>query len=173
MIVYETLGSAKSDGALETILGNISEKTSEWQKETGRLLSTKSSSLFMEGAQRFHARVGNILSPTQLALVEKSGSDLTKAFTEGDVAVAKLKSIELGDSVRSRLFAAIEIRSETQGGLDSIIAGAISQIGGDSIGDMLADFKNLPHTVAGAAAGRSTRYDDAKNFQQLLFVVPF
>lgn len=145
--MFDSLATAaKSDGALETILGKISEKTSEWQKETGRLLSTKSSSLFMEGAQRFHARVGNILSPTQLALVEKSGSDLTKAFTEGDVAVAKLKSIELGDSVRSRLFAAIEIRSETQGGLDSIIAGAISQIGGDSIGDMLADFKNSATT---------------------------
>ena len=141
--MFDSLATAaKSDGTLENILGEISEKTSEWQTETGRLLSTKSTSLFMEGTQRFQTRVGNILSPVQLAMVEKSGADLTKAFTEGDIAVAKLKSIELGESVRSRLFAAIEIRSETQGGLDSIIAGALSQIGSDSIGDMLTDFKN-------------------------------
>ena len=134
--------AAKSDGALDSILGEISNKTSDWQKQTGRLLSTKSSSLFMEGAQRFHARVGDILSPKQLAMVERSGADLTKAFTEGDVSKAKLKSIELGDSIRNRLFAAIEIRSETQGGLDSIIAGAISQISGDSVGEMLAKVQN-------------------------------
>jgi len=138
--------AAKSDGALDSILGEISSKTSDWQKQTGRLLSTRSSSLFMEGAQRIHARVGAILSPKQLALVERSGTDLTKAFTEGDIAVAQLKSIELGDSVRSRLFAAIEVRSETEGGLDSIIAGAISQVSGsgdcDSVGDLLAKIQN-------------------------------
>lgn len=145
--MFDSLATAaKSDGNLENILGEISAKTSEWQKETGRLMSTKSSSLFMEGTQRFQSRVGNILSPVQLALVEKSGADLTKAFTEGDIAVAKLKSIELGESVRSRLFAAIEIRSGTQGGLDSIIAGALSQIGSDSISDILADFKSSATT---------------------------
>lgn len=133
--------AAKSDGVLEKILGDISEKTSEWQEITGKLLTTKSSSLFMEGAQRLQTRLGNILSPKQISLVEKSGADLTKAFTEGDVAVAKLKSIELGDSVRSRLFAAIELRSETQGGLDSIIAGALSQVGGESVSKMLEEFK--------------------------------
>mmetsp|Transcript_12899 Transcript_12899/g.19346 ORF Transcript_12899/g.19346 Transcript_12899/m.19346 type:complete len:1397 (-) Transcript_12899:25-4215(-) len=152
--VQETLGetfgtmfdsmvtAAKSDGALDNIMDQISSKTSEWQKETGRLLSTRSSSLFMEGAQRLQGRLGNLLSPQQLALVEKSGADLTKAFTEGDVALAQLKSIELGESVRTRLFNAIEIRSGTEGGLDSIIAGALSQIGGDSVGQMLADFQN-------------------------------
>lgn len=152
--VQETLGetfgtmfdsmvtAAKSDGALDGIMDQISSKTSEWQKETGRLLSTRSSSLFMEGAQRLQGRLGNLLSPKQLALVEKSGADLTKAFTEGDVALAQLKSIELGESVRTRLFEAIEIRSGTEGGLDSIIAGALSQIGGDSVGKMLSDFQN-------------------------------
>jgi hypothetical protein len=134
--------AAKSDGALDSILGQISSKTSDWQKQTGRLLSTRSSSLFMEGAQRLHARVGAIVSPKQLALIERSGADLTKAFTEGDIAVAKLKSIELGDSVRSRLFAAIEVRSETQGGLDSIIAGAMSQVSGDSVGDLMAKIQD-------------------------------
>ncbi len=89
--VQETLGdtfgvmfdsmitAAKSDGALGQIMEEIREKTSEWQKETGRLLSTKSSGLFMEGAQRLQARMGNLLSPKQLAMVEKSGADLTKA----------------------------------------------------------------------------------------------
>ena len=129
--------SAKSDGTLNSILGEISSKTSELKS----LSTTKSSSLFMEGAQRFQARVSNILSPKQLALCEKSGADLTKAFTEGDIAVAKLKSIELGDSVRSRLFAAIEVRSGTQGGLDSIIAGALSRIENDSVGDFLRNFQ--------------------------------
>lgn len=134
--------AAKSDGTLDSILGKINTKTSDWQQQTGRLLSTRSSSLFMEGAQRIQARVGAILSPKQLALVERSGADFQKAFTEGDIAVAKLKSIELGDSVRSRLFAAIEVRSETQGGLDSIIAGAISQVSGDAVGDLLAKAQN-------------------------------
>jgi hypothetical protein len=96
--------ATNSDGTLEKILEDIREKTSEWQVQTGRLLSTKSSSIFVEGAKRFQARVGNLLSPKQFALLEKSGAGLTKAFTEGDIALAKLKSIELGESVRSRLF---------------------------------------------------------------------
>ncbi len=73
--------------------------------------------------------------------------------TEGDIALAKLKSIELGDSVRSRLFSAIELRSETQGGLDSIIAGAVSQIGGDSVGEMLSNFQSR------ATKGSSTAHE--------------
>ena len=77
-----------------------------------------------------------------MALIEKSSSDLTKAFTEGDIAIARLKSIELGDSVRSRLFSAIEVRSASKGGLDSIIAGALSQLDGDSVGQVLAKFKS-------------------------------
>lgn len=131
---------AKTDPTLRSIVGDISEKTTEWQKMSGRLLSTRSSTLFMEGAQRLQKRLGNLLSPTQLALVDKAGADLTKSFTEGNLALARLKSIQLGESIRSRLFDAIEVRSETQGGLDSIIAGAISQVGGDSVGEMLKDF---------------------------------
>lgn len=140
--MYNLVANATdSDGTLEKILEDIREKTSEWQVQTGRLLSTKSSSIFMEGAKRFQARVGNLLSPNQFALLEKSGASLTKAFTERDIALAKLKSIELGESVRSRLFAAIELRSETRGGLDSIIAGAVSQLGGESVGNILTYFQ--------------------------------
>ena len=40
------------------------------------------------------------------------GDELTRAFTEGDVAMAKLKSMEMGDAICSRLFATIELRSE-------------------------------------------------------------
>lgn len=141
--MFESLSTvAKTDPTLHSILGDISEKTSEWQQMSGRLLSTRSSTLFMEGAQRLQKRLGNLLSPTQLSLVDKAGADLTKAFTEGDVALARLKSIQLGESIRSRLFDAIELRSETQGGLDSIIAGAISQVGGDSVGKMLKEFQD-------------------------------
>ena len=50
----------------------------------------------------------------------------TRAFTEGDAAVAKLKSLELDDAVRSRLIGAIELRSNSEGGLEAILAGALS-----------------------------------------------
>ena len=125
--------AAQSDGALNSVLIQINEKTSEWQQQTGRLLETKSSSLFFEGAQRIQSRVGNLLSPQLFNLNEESKESLTKAFTEGDIALAKLKSLELGDSIRSRLFDAIEARSESHGGLDAIIAGAVDQMGGDAI----------------------------------------
>lgn len=131
--------AAQADGTLNSLLMELNNKTSEWQKQTGRLLDTKSSSLFFEGAQRLQSRVGNILSPKLLGLGETSRASLTKAFTEGDVAIAKLKSLELGDSVRSRLFQAIEARSDSYGGLDGIIAGAVSQTGGE---DLLTSIKN-------------------------------
>ena len=131
--------AAQSDGMLNSLLMELNNKTSEWQQQTGRLLDTKSSSLFFEGAQRLQSRVGNIFAPTLEGLSEHSRASLTKAFTEGDVALAKLKSLELGDSVRSRLFQAIEARSDSHGGLDGIIAGAVSQMGGE---DLLNSIKN-------------------------------
>ena len=118
-----------SDETLNLILKDINEKTSVWQGLSGRLLETRSSSLFVEGAQRIHARVGNLFSPQQLKAAEQKGAKFTKAFTEGDAAMARLKSLELTDSVRSRLFAAIEVRSDTYGGLDGMIAGALTAIG--------------------------------------------
>ena len=36
--------------------------------------------------------------------------------------------MEMGDAIRSRLFAAIELRSESSGGLDAIIAGSLAKI---------------------------------------------
>ena len=138
--MFDSLSAAaKSDVTLNSLLGQINDKTSEWQQLTGRLLDTKSSSLFLEGAQRIQGRVNNILSPKFLNLCNDSKASLTKAFTEGDVALAKLKSLELGDSIRSRLFDAIEARSGSHGGLDGIIAGAVKQIGAEEVLDSIKD----------------------------------
>jgi len=138
---------ASSDSQLSNIFSSISEKTKLWQEMTGRLLQTKTASLFMEGSQRLRSRAAHLLkiTPGQIrgAVGGISGgtgssadSELTRAFTEGDVAIAKLKSMEMGDAIRQRLFAAIELRSESSGGLDAIIAGSLAAITrtGESIG---------------------------------------
>jgi hypothetical protein len=143
--------AAKSDRALSSIFDTISQKTFEWQEATGRLMSTKSASLFMEGASRLQARAASLFSRQQMQWAGEIGSKLTKAFTEGDAAVARLKSIELGDAVRHRLVAAIEVRSESHGGLDGIIAGALTTInqGGDNSGaEMQRMLANLQSTAS-------------------------
>lgn len=132
--------AAKSDRTLSTIFETISGKTSAWQQATGRLLSTKSGSLFMEGASRLQARAAELFSSTgQMGWAGEIGSMFTKAFSEGDAAVARLKSIELGDAVRNRLVTAIEVRSGSHGGLDGIIAGALTTVtqGGQASGDKM------------------------------------
>lgn len=130
-VAFDGLSKAAiSDPQLSSIFCSISEKTRTWQEMTGRLLQTRTASLFVEGAQRLTARAAELLNPMggALALGGMSGdADLTRAFTEGDVAKAKLKSMEMGDAVRKRLFAAIELRSECSGGLDAIIAGSLAQ----------------------------------------------
>ncbi|CAB9516018.1 expressed unknown protein [Seminavis robusta] len=127
--------ASKSDRHLSSIMEHVSSHTTEWQQMTGRLLSTKSGSLFLEGASRIQARAGLILSGGQFGQTvdlqewtQSMTTKFTKAFTEGDAAVARLKSIELGDAVRHRLVAAIEIRSDSLGGLDGIIARALGTI---------------------------------------------
>jgi len=132
-----------SDPQLNQIFGTISEKTKVWQEMTGRLLQTKTASLFVEGGQRLKNRAAEVLNAAGGDVKTAFGSssvdgvgnsaDLTRAFTEGDVAKAKLKSMEMGDAIRSRLFEAIELRSESSGGLDAIIAGSLSKI--QSTGD--------------------------------------
>ena len=133
---------AASDPQLLSIFSSISEKSKLWQEMTGRIFQTKTVSLFMEGTQRLQARAAQLLNlaPGQIRGLSGGGGngigggDLTRAFTEGDVAMTKLKSMEMGDAIRSRLFAAIELRSESSGGLDAIIAGsltAISRTGND------------------------------------------
>jgi hypothetical protein len=145
--------AAKSDRTLGAIFDTISGKTAAWQEATGRLMSTKSGSLFMEGASRLEARAREIFSNTQLDWAGQVGSKLTKAFTEGDAAVARLKSIEMGDAVRSRLVTAIEIRSGSQGGLDGIIAGALTTISssGKDGGSKLQALVNKLQTDASGA----------------------
>ena len=125
--------AAISDPQLANIFDSISEKTKTWQEMTGRVLQTKTAGLFVEGAQRLTARAAEILKSGS-ALADKFGSgnsndaDLMRAFTEGDIAKAKLKSMEMGDAVRKRLFDAIELRSESSGGLDAIIAGSLTKV---------------------------------------------
>ena len=131
--------AAKSDVTLNSIFETVNGKTLEWQEHTGRLLQTRSVSLFFEGSRRIQTRVEGLLSSQQLAWAKETRIKLTKAFTEGDVAMTKLKSIELGDAVRKRLFAAIEIRSDTYGGLDGIIAGALSSISDNNLGKSAMD----------------------------------
>jgi len=132
--------ASKSDRHLSGIMEHVAQHTTEWQQMTGRLLATKSGSLFLEGASRIQARAGLILSgglnngsgagkPIDLQeWTQSMTTKFTKAFTEGDAAVARLKSIELGDAVRQRLVAAIEIRSDSLGGLDGIIARALGAV---------------------------------------------
>jgi len=126
---------ATSDPQLLSIYSSISEKTKIWQEMTGRLFQTKTVGMFMEGTQRLRARAAQLLNlaPGQIQGLGSGGvgGDLTRAFTEGDVAMAymaKLKSMEMGDAIRSRLFKAIELRSESSGGLDAIIAGSLAAI---------------------------------------------
>eukprot|EP00531_Pseudo-nitzschia_arenysensis_P016761 CAMPEP_0116154120 /NCGR_PEP_ID=MMETSP0329-20121206/21608_1 /TAXON_ID=697910 /ORGANISM="Pseudo-nitzschia arenysensis, Strain B593" /LENGTH=1498 /DNA_ID=CAMNT_0003651073 /DNA_START=118 /DNA_END=4614 /DNA_ORIENTATION=- len=120
--------AAKTDRTLSGLLDTVNEQTAAWQEATGRLLNTRSAGIFLDGASRIQARAKNLFSTDQLQWAGEIGSKFTKAFTEGDAAVARLKSIELGDSVRDRLVAAIEVRSESLGGLDGIIAGALTAV---------------------------------------------
>jgi hypothetical protein len=105
----------------------------------------------MEGATRLQARAAAILGQNQLQWAGEIGSKLTKSFTEGDAALAKLKSIELGDVVKSRLVEAIEVRSESLGGLDGIIAGALTTVrskSAESGGQMNKMLTNLQQTAS-------------------------
>lgn len=136
--MFDYLSTVSStDPQLLQIFSSISEKTKSWQEMTGRLLQTKTASLFMEGTARLRNRAADLLkiSPGQIRGAvggvgsgATAGDDLTRAFTEGDVAMAKLKSMEMGDAIRKRLFDAIELRSESSGGLDAIIAGSLTAI---------------------------------------------
>jgi hypothetical protein len=144
--------AAKSDRYLASLLETMTEQTKEWQEATGRLMATKSASLFLEGASRIQARAANIFSKDQLNWAGEIGSKFTKAFSEGDAAVARLKSIELGDKVRGRLVEAIEVRSESLGGLDGIIAGALSTLkgsgdSGDHVKNMLSSLQSRASSV--------------------------
>jgi len=120
--------AAKTDRTLSGLLDTVNEQTAAWQEARGRLLNTRSAGIFLDGASRIQARAKNLFSKDQLQWAGEIGSKFTKAFTEGDAAVARLKSIELGESVRYRLVAAIEVRSESLGGLDGIIAGALTAV---------------------------------------------
>jgi hypothetical protein len=120
--------AAKSDHSLNEFFETISQKTTIWQQATGRVMSTRSGGLFLEGASRIKARAVAIFGHGQYESVGEIGSKLTKSFTERDAALARLKSIELGEAVKNRLVKAIQVRSESLGGLDGVIAGALSTV---------------------------------------------
>ena len=167
MTVKQTLGkqfstmfdflaeASKSDNTLNSIFDGISGKTSLWQEESGRLLKSRSVSLFVEGTQHLQARATKIFSSQSKLSATDTQDRLVKAFTEGDAAVSRLKSIELAEAIRRRLFNAIEIRSESQGGLDGLIAGAFATISTKDIGkaekrlmSTISDLQNsAPSTV--------------------------
>ena len=120
--------AAKSDRSLNEIFEIFSEKTTAWQEVTGRVMGTRSAGLFLEGASRIQARAAALFGHGQFQAIGEIGSKLTKSFSEGDAALARLKSIQLGEALKNRLVKAIEVRSESLGGLDGIIAGALSTV---------------------------------------------
>ena len=139
--MFDSLAEAAgSDHTLSSIFEQLNEKTSEWQAISGRLLQTRSVSVFMEGTARLRKRAQDMF----FSEGGSSGLELTKAFTEGDVAVARLKTLELGDAVRSRLVGAIEMRSDSEGGLDGMIANAMKSV--------TVDAESLPFVPSAAAA---------------------
>ncbi|KAL7560667.1 hypothetical protein ACA910_001349 [Epithemia clementina (nom. ined.)] len=146
--------AAKSDRSLNDLFQSVADKTTVWQQSTGRLLETRSASLFLEGASRLQARAAAIFQ-MQWTGGGEIGSKLTKAFTEKDAALARLKSIQLGDAVKKRLVEAIEVRSDSLGGLDGIIAGALAKVRttGQQSGDkMKAMLSNLQASASSATA---------------------
>ena len=151
-LTFDSLSkAAKSDRSLDALFASVAEKTTVWQEATGRLMSTRSAGLFVEGASRIQARAAAIFGNGQLQVLGEIGSELTKSFTEGDAALARLKSIELGDAVKNRLVKAIEVRSESLGGLDGIIVGALStiKIKGDATDNRIPDMlQNLQQNAS-------------------------
>ena len=152
--------AAKSDRTLSGLLDTVNEKTAAWQEATGRLLNTRSAGIFLDGASRIQARAKNLFSKDQLQWAGDISSKFTKAFTEGDAAVARLKSIELGDSVRNRLVAAIEVRSESLGGLDGIIAGALTTLN--------QNVEDVADKVAGGVQKHMDGDNDGDQIQRML-----
>jgi hypothetical protein len=139
--------AARSDRGLNDIFATITEKTTEWQEASGKLMATRSASLFLEGASRIQARAVAIFQKSDFQWAGEIGSKLTKSFTEGDAALARLKSIELGETVKNKLVEAIEVRSESLGGLDGIIAGALASVKSHSSSNQIADLlKSLQRT---------------------------
>jgi predicted XRE-type DNA-binding protein len=148
--------AARSDRSLNTLFDSIAEKTTVWQEASGRLLQTRSANLFMEGATRLQARAAAILSIHQRTGSEIS-SKMTKAFTEGDAAIARIKSIQLGDSLKDRLVKAIEVRSDSLGGLDAIIAGALTTVRSQD-----ADANQIKDMLSSLQSSASTATTDAR-----------
>ena len=154
---FDALASAaQSDRNLHSLFDNIAEKTTVWQEASGRLLQTRSASLFLEGATRLQARAAAIFLVHQRTGSE-IGSKMTKAFTEGDAALARIKSIQLGDALKDRLVRAIEVRSDSLGGLDAIIASALT-----SVRNQDADTDQIKSMLTMLQSNASTATTDAR-----------
>jgi len=116
--VLESLSqAAKQDRDLQDLVSELTTQTSAWQ---GSVLQTRSASLFAEGASRLHSRARALFQQH----VETTGSSLhnvQRAFTAADVAVTRVKSMELGQALTTRLVSAIQAQDVASHGLDGIL----------------------------------------------------
>ncbi|KAL7549489.1 hypothetical protein ACHAWF_012758 [Thalassiosira exigua] len=130
---YDALSrAAATDPRLSSIFADVSDRTRAWREATGRLAQTRTVGVFAEGGRRLRARAAGLLEDVAAGGSGFAGAgDLTRAFAEGDAALARLKTLEVGDAVRRRLFEAIELRSESRGGLDAVIAGSLAAVCGE------------------------------------------
>lgn len=121
--------TAEHDRRMGSIYDLLLEKSSGWQEATGMLLETAGAGTWIEGGKRLRARAANILSPQQMASFGSGISALTEGLS-GEAAVARLKTLEVGEAVRDRLICAIEVKTGSAGGLDGMIAKALAGAGG-------------------------------------------
>ena len=96
------------------------------------MLETKTITSLFEGVERLKQRTNRItsqmLTSEQLKNLQDSADSLISKVSEGEEAVLKLKGLELGNSVKSRLVNMMELHAATRGGLDGMIATALTTI---------------------------------------------
>ncbi|GMI01591.1 hypothetical protein TrLO_g10221 [Triparma laevis f. longispina] len=163
--VMATLGDASTtDETLDGLVSTFNEKTTEFQELTGALLETKSVAMLFEGAERLKQRTNRvasqILNAEQLATLESSTSTLLAKLVDGDEAVLKLKALQLGDSVKSRLIHTLELHTASRGGLDGIIASAITDLN-DKTASLDSDLQDLIESLQASASSTSKDTNEA------------
>ncbi|GMH98574.1 hypothetical protein TrVE_jg8446 [Triparma verrucosa] len=163
--VMATLGDASTtDKTLGGFVSTFNEKTSEFQELTGALLETKSVAMLFEGAERLKQRTtrvaSQILNAEQLATLESSTSTLLAKLVDGDEAVLKLKALQLGDNVKSRLIHTLELHTASRGGLDGIIATAVTNLN-EKTAELDTDLQQLIESLQESASSKSKDTNEA------------
>ena len=69
-----------------------------------------------------------MLTSDQLQIMQDTTTSLFTKITDGDEAILKLKSLELGNSVKGRLVDMMELHAASRGGLDGLIASSIAKL---------------------------------------------